>query len=179
MSESYDSAGEAPARPDHLRSWAQTPRNERPKGTKQAKSKLGNLRMKRLSAQAVIERCLARGVFTARDIFDSTPAIRDAYDSANALGTSLGQGVAGRGMKLWDSPRGSHVYVPVRQNARIACVEARDQLAAIAAALGFPTVEEMLEAVEKLPSLEEWETMTPPPAGRLPGLPGNKMVLPF
>lgn len=174
--DAWESGGNAHLPPDPERERAlrnrlrdltqQTRRNRKPKGAAQPKAKLGTKRLKRQAAITSLNEMLDGRAVTARSIYETNSEINTKYDSANALGTVLGQGVNGRGLQLWDDPEGSHIYPPILENGQIIVSELSElDLSDIATERGI-SVDKLLDQIEALPTLEEWRANSRPHRSR-------------
>ncbi len=63
----------------------------------QKRQKNTTWQFKQLVAPAVMRRCLAGRPFSASDIWTGVPELRQSHQTANAIGTMLGQGINGKG----------------------------------------------------------------------------------
>lgn len=111
--------------------------------------------MIRLAAAPVIEACLdgQAGGFGARKIFEAVPEFAARYETANVLGTALGDGVRGSGLGLHRDADGK--FRRCRDNAALAAaVLGDDEFAALAAGLGFRDADGLADAIDQLPSAQ-------------------------
>ena len=108
--------------------------------------------MIRLAAAPVIEACLdgQAGGFGARKIFEAAPEFAARYNTANVLGTALGDGVRGSGLGLHRDEAGE--FRRCRANAALAAAELTDEeFLALASSLGYPTGDALTDAINCLP----------------------------
>lgn len=104
------------------------------------------------AAPVVIRECLIGNTkrFTARQVFNQVPAFGAIYTDANALGTALGDGVRGKGLGLHRDEAGE--FRRCRDNAALAAAELTDEeFLALANSLGYPTVDALTDAIDRLP----------------------------
>ena len=104
------------------------------------------------AAPVVIRECLIGNTkgFTARQVFNQVPAFGAIYTDANALGTALGDGVRGKGLGLHRDEAGE--FRRCRDNAALAAAELTDEeFLVLANSLGYPTVDALTDAIDRLP----------------------------
>ena len=106
----------------------------------------------RLAAASVIEACLdgQAGGFGARKIFEAVPEFAARYDTANVLGTALGDGVRGSGLGLHRDAEGK--FRRCRDNGAAAAELREDEIDDLAAELGFRDADGLADAINQLPS---------------------------
>jgi hypothetical protein len=104
-----------------------------------------------LACPAVLEKCLDGADFTAAEIRQAVPALTEAYARVNLPGTALGDGVHGIGLHLWRGRRS--VFRACRENAVLAAKRMKPgELEAAARKRGLAGVQELVQAIQRLPS---------------------------
>jgi hypothetical protein len=145
---------------------AQTEKCKEPRSTKKGgKAKLGGIGIQRVAAPHVIKRCQSGRPFDSEDIRNDAPELR-IYQKRLAIGTALGLGVGGvdkstgeqPGMGLWHySTAMGCRFVPCRENALLAIKSQAHRLDELARDCGYADIGELLEAVQQIPTKEQWE----------------------
>jgi hypothetical protein len=104
-----------------------------------------------LACPEVLAKCLDGADFSAAQIREAVPQIAQAYANANVLGTALGDGVRGSGLRLWRGPRG--LFRACRENAVLAAKRMKPgELDAAARKRGLAGIQELAQAIQRLPS---------------------------
>jgi hypothetical protein len=106
-----------------------------------------------LACPAVLEKCLDGADFDAAQIRQEVTPIKEVYANANVVGTALGDGVHGIGLRLWRGRRG--LFRACRENAVLAAKRMKpEELEALARTRGLAGIQELAQAIQRLPSVK-------------------------
>jgi hypothetical protein len=91
--------------------------------------------------------------FSAAELVAAVAWLAARYAKSNVVGTILGQGVRGTGLKLWRQANGR--IAACRENAALVLVRATaDQVQRVVDELALSSTDELVRKLEELPSID-------------------------